>query len=189
VTAIHAAIRAATTAATRAVIERARRSRYTQIMRCMVTFGLVAAVAGCGGKKSSTTPGGDGDGTGTGAVVTAQTHLGWGMQGYNPESATPKTNVFLEVTDHHGQMQSYPMGDVQAPCTPGAGNGADIITTLMCVQNGTGAEFRAVYRGGADVIVLRRWVSPEDDPGDIELSFQEVSRIPVPTGSKVKPAT
>jgi hypothetical protein len=186
--AIHAA-----TKATRAVIERARGSRYTQAMRCLVTFGLVAAVAACTacGKKSSTTPSGDGDGTGsgTGAVVTAQMLLGWGMQGYNPESATPKTSVFLEVTDHHGATQSYPMGDVQAPCMPAAGNGADIITTLMCQTNGSGAEFRAVYRGGAEVIVLRRWVSPEDDPGDIELSFQEVSRIPVPTGSKVKPAS
>jgi hypothetical protein len=179
--------------ATRAVIERARGSRYTTTMRCLVMCGLVAAVAACGGKKSSTTPGGegsgDGTGSGTGAIITAQMLLGWGTQGYNPEAATPKTDVFLEVTDHHGATQSYPMGDVPAPCTPAAGNGADIITTLVCVTNGTGAEFRAVYRGGAEVIVLRRWVSPEDDPGDIELSFQEVSRIPVPTGSKVKPAS
>jgi hypothetical protein len=159
-------------------------------MRCLVTFGLVAAVAACTacGKKSSTTPGGDGDGTGSGEVITAQMLIGWGTQGYNPESSTPKTNVFLEVTDHHGATQSYPLGDIPAPCAPAAGNGADIITTLMCLQDGAGAEFRAVYRGGAEIIVLRRWVNPGDDPGDIEFSFQEVSRIPVPTGSKVKPA-
>lgn len=155
-------------------------------MRCLVSIALVAVA--CGGKKSSTTPSGDGDGTG-GAVVTAQTILGWGVQGYNPESTTPKTNVFLEVTDHHGQMQSYPLGDIPAPCAPAAGNGADIITTLRCVTtDGTGAEFRAVYRGGAEIIVLRRWVNPGDDPSDIEFSFQEVSRVPVPTGAKVKPA-
>jgi hypothetical protein len=159
-------------------------------MRSIVTFALVAVlVTACGGKKTSTTPAGDGDGTASDEVITAQMLLGWGTQGYNPESATPKTSIFLEVTDHHGQMQSYPMGDVPAPCSPAAGNGADIITTLQCMQpDGTGAEFRAVYRGGAELIVLRRWVNPGDDPGDIELSFQEVSRIPVPTGSKVKPA-
>jgi hypothetical protein len=181
---------------TRAVIERARGSRYTTIMRCLVICGLVAAVVACGGKKSSTTPpgsgsdgAGDGAGSGTGAIITAQMLLGWGISGYNPESSAPKTDVFLEVTDHHGATQSYPMGDVAAPCTPGAGNGADIITSLLCLQNGSGAEFRAVYRGGPEVMILRRWVSREDDPGDIELSFQEVSRIPVPTGSKVKPAS
>ncbi len=162
-------------------------------MRCLVTVAFVAFTAlvsgACGGKKTSTTPGGEGDGTGSGEVVTAQMLLGWGAGGYNSESSTPKTNVFLEVTDHHGQMQSYPLGDIPAPCSPAPGNGADIITTLRCAQpDGNGAEFRAVYRGGAEIIVLRRWVSPADDPGDIELSFQEVSRIPVPTGSKVKPA-
>lgn len=172
--------------ATPAVIEPMRASRYTDPMRWLVSIALVAAA--CGGKKTSTTPG-DGAGTGTGEVVTAQMLLGWGMQGYNPESATPKTDVFLEVTDHHGQVQSYPLGGLPAPCSPAAGNGADIITTLRCLQpDGTGAEFRAVYRGGAEIIVLRRWVSPTDDPGDVELSFQEVARVPVPTGSKVKPA-
>jgi hypothetical protein len=152
---------------------------------------LVVVLAACGGKKSSTSPtgDGDGDGAGTGAVVTAQTLLGWGTPGYNPEAQTPRTNVFLEVTDHHGATQSHPLGDVPAPCGAGAGNGDDIITTLLCVTpDGTGAEYRAVYRGGAEIIVLRRWVNPGDDPGDLELSFQEVSRVPVATGSKVKPA-
>ena len=67
------------------------------------------------------------------------------------------------------------------------GNGGDIITVLTCNLQGTGAEYRAVYRG-SDVIVLRRWVRPDDDPADVELSFVEISRVPVPTGSKVKPA-
>ncbi len=147
------------------------------------------AAAGCGGKQS-TTPGtgaGDGSGSGTG-TVTVQTLLGWGTPGYNPESATPKTNVFLEVTDHHGATQSYPLGDIAAPCAAAAGNGGDIITVLSCLNAGSGAEFRAVYRGGAEIIVLRRWVATGDDPAELELSFQEVSRVPVPTGSKVKPA-
>ena len=74
-----------------------------------------------------------------------------------------------------------------APCSIQPGNGADIITVLTCNVAGTGAEFRAVYRG-KDVIILRRWVSPEDDPADAELSFQEGSRVPVPSGSKVKAA-
>lgn len=154
---------------------------------------LVLVAAACGGKKSSTAPAGDGDGAGTGPVVTAQTILGWGTSGYNPEAQTPKTSVFLEVTDHHGATLSYPLGDIPAPCSAGPGNGSDIITTLLCVtpggpDGGTGAQYRAVYRGGAEIIVLRRWVNPGDDPGDIELSFQEVSRVPVATGAKVKPA-
>ncbi len=177
--------------ATRVVIERARRSRYTTIMRSTVlvaTIGL--GLLACGGKKpTSTTPGdGDGSGSGSGSVITAQMLIGWGAQGYNPESQSPKTSVFLAVTDHHGATQSYPLGEIPAPCQPTAGNGSDIITVLSCLQGGAGAEFRAVYRGGAEIIVLRRWVSPTDDPGDIELSFQEVSRVTVPTGSKVKPA-
>lgn len=158
-------------------------------MRWLVPIAVLAAATACGGKKSSTTPGEDGTGTGTGPVVTAQTLLGWGISGYNPDAASPKTNVFLEVTDHHGATQSYPLGDIPAPCNPAPGNGEDIITTLRCLTaDGTGAEYRAVYRGGAEIIVLRRWVNPGDDPGDVELSFQEVSRVPVPTGSKVKPA-
>jgi hypothetical protein len=172
------------------VIERARRSRYTTTMRSTVlvaTMGL--GLLACGGKKPTSTTPGDGDGSGSGPVITAQMLIGWGAQGYDPESQTPKTSVFLAVTDHHGATQSYPLGDISAPCQPAAGNGTDIITVLSCLQDGTGAEFRAVYRGGAEIIVLRRWVSPTDDPGDIELSFQEVTRVTVPTGSKVKPAS
>ncbi len=164
-------------------------------MRRTVGLGFAALVAalvaapGCGSKsKPASTPGdGDGDGPAT-PVITAQTLLGWGLTGYNPEAATPTTSVYLEVTDHHGATQSYPMGEVAAPCNPGAGNADDIITVLFCQRDGKGAEYRAVYRGGAEIIVLRRWVAPDDDPAELELSFQEVGRVPVPTGSKVKPA-
>lgn len=143
------------------------------------------AIAACGGKKTTVTPD---PGTGSEVpVVTIQHLLGWGLQGYNPEAAVPTTKVFLEVTDHHGATQSYPLEDVAAPCSVQQGNGSDIITVLTCNLMGTGAEYRAVYRGN-DVIVLRRWVRPDDDPAEAELSFQEISRIPVPTGSKVKPA-
>lgn len=147
---------------------------------------LAVGVVACGGKKpSTTTPTGTGDGE---PVITVQTLLGWGTQGYDPEATAPRTKVYLEVTDHHGQTQSYPLEDVAAPCTAMAGNGADIVTALSCLQDGSGAEYRAVYRG-ADVIVLRRRVAPGDDPADIELSFQELTRVPVPAGSKVKPAS
>jgi hypothetical protein len=160
-------------------------------MRKLVSVALLVAVAACGSKKpATTTPEGDGEGSGSGKddVITVQTLLGWGTHGYNPESSAPKTEVFLEVTDHHGASQSYPMGEVPVPCGPLAGNGSDIITVLSCVVDGSGAEFRAVYRGGDEIIVLRRWVSPTDDPADLEMLFQEVSRVPVATGSKVKPA-
>jgi hypothetical protein len=148
---------------------------------------LLLAIAACGGKKPTTTPEPD---TGTGRdvpVVTIQTLLGWGLQGYNPEAAQPRTTVFLEVTDHHGATQSFPLEEIAAPCSVQQGNGDDIITVLTCNVQGTGAEYRAVYRGN-DVIVLRRWVRPDDDPGEAELSFQEISRVDVPAGSKVKPA-
>jgi len=156
----------------------------------VLAVSVALACAACGGKKSSTTPVESGEGSGSGSagpVITAQLLIGWGATGYDPASSAPRTNIFLEVTDHHGASQSYPMGTVAAPCAPVAGNGGDIVTVLSCVQNGSGAELRAVYRG-VDVIVLRRTVSPDDDPADVELSFQEVSRVPVPTGSKVKPA-
>lgn len=155
-------------------------------MRFVVLVALVT-VAACGGKKPKTTTAGEGSGSEQPPLITVQTLLGWGLQGYNPDSQTPKTQVFLEVTDHHAQTQSYPLGEIAAPCSIQPGNGADIITVLTCNVAGTGAEFRAVYRG-KDVIILRRWVSPEDDPADAELSFQEVSRVPVPSGSKVKAA-
>jgi hypothetical protein len=156
-------------------------------MRTVVLVALVT-VAACGSKKPSTTPDpGSGSGSEEPPVITVQTLLGWGTQGYNPDAATPRTKIFLEVTDHHGATQSYPLGEIAAPCSPQPGNGADIVTVLACNLAGTGAEFRAVYRGN-DVIVLRRWVTPDDDPAEAELSFQEVSRIPVATGSKVKPA-
>lgn len=149
---------------------------------------LVIALAACGGKKKNPANPEPGTASGTDVpVVTIQTLLGWGLQGYNPDAQVPKTKVFLEVTDHHGATQSYPLEDVAAPCSVQPGNGGDIITVLTCNVAGTGAEYRAVYRGN-DVIVLRRWVRPDDDPADAELSFQEISRVPVPTGSKVKPA-
>lgn len=152
----------------------------------LLALGTVVVLAACGGKKSGTTPDKDPGSDGP-PPVTIQTLLGWGLQGYNPEATQPKTRVFLEVTDHHGATQSYPLEEVAAPCSVQVGNGADIITVLTCNLQGTGAEYRAVYRGN-DVIVLRRWVRPDDDPAEAELSFQEISRVPVPTGSKVKPA-
>jgi hypothetical protein len=158
-------------------------------MRIALMAALLALTA-CGGKKSSTTPDERAAGGGEDVpVVTAQMLIGWGTQGYNPEAQVPKTKVFLEVTDHHGATQSYPLEDIEAPCSPKAGNGGDIITALACAkEDGTGAEFRAVYRGN-DVIVLRRWVRVDDDPAEAELDFQEISRIAVPTGSKVKPTS
>ncbi len=152
----------------------------------LLVLGTIVVLAACGSKKPKATSPDEGSGTDT-PVITVQTLLGWGLQGYNPEASQPRTKVFLEVTDHHGATQSYPLDEVAAPCSVQVGNGADIITVLTCNLQGTGAEYRAVYRGN-DVIVLRRWVRPDDDPAEAELSFQEISRVPVPTGSKVKPA-
>ena len=45
----------------------------------------------------------------------------------------------------------------------------------------------ALQRAG--IIVLRRNYTPDDDPADVELSFREVMRVPVPPGSSVKPAS
>jgi hypothetical protein len=154
-------------------------------MRVAIGVALLA-LAACGGKNKSTTPD-KGTGGEDPPLPVARTLLGWGTAGYNPDAQVPKTKVFLEITDHNGATQSYPMGEIAAPCSPVPGNGADIVTVLQCNKDGTGAEFRAVYRG-SDIIILRRWVTPEDDPAEIEMAFQEISRVPVPTGSKVAPA-
>ncbi|HVK76453.1 MAG TPA: hypothetical protein VM734_24175 [Kofleriaceae bacterium] len=144
-------------------------------------------IAACGGKKSPTTPDGAGAGTGTGGeVIAAQTLLSWGLQGYNPEASNPVTKIFLEVTDHNGATKSYPVGEARGACTPAAGNGADIITALACIQVVPGVELRAVFRG-QDIIVLSRRVDEASEPAD-ELAFQEVTRVPVPAGASVKPA-
>lgn len=145
-----------------------------------------ALLAACGGTQKP----GDGDGTGSGsgpAPPTAQTLLAFAASGWDGAASQPRSRLFLEVTNHNGSTQSYPIGEVAAPCAPAAGNGADIVTTMRCDRGGSGAELRAVYRG-ADIIVLRRNYTPDDDPADAELSYQEVTRIPVPPGSKVKPA-
>ncbi len=144
---------------------------------------VVLLLAACG-KKSTTTPG-TGTVTGTdGEVITSQTLLGWGLQGYNADATSPSTKVFLEVTDHNGATKSFPVGEAAGACTPKAGNGADIITALMCNSVAPGVELRAVFRG-QDVIVLSRRIDDATDPSD-ELAFQEVTRVPVPVGSKVK---
>jgi hypothetical protein len=83
--------------------------------------------------------------------------------------------------------KSYPLGDSAVPCQVAKGNGGDIITALMCLADGAGAEYRAVFRG-TEIFVLLRPIDPSDDPGDIELSFREVQRIGVPAGSKVEAA-
>jgi hypothetical protein len=115
--------------------------------------------------------------------VTVKTTLGWGRQA----ATGGKTNVFLEVTDHTGKTKSYPLGDQAAPCQVAKGNGGDIITALMCLADGAGAEYRAVYRG-SEIIVLLRPIDPTDDPGDIELSFREIQRVGVPAGAQVAAA-
>lgn len=153
-------------------------------------FLCVVALAACGGRQ---TPAGTGSGSGSGsgsgpAAPVAQTLLGFSANGYDAANH-PKSKIYLEVTNHNGAMQSYEVGEVDAPCTLGTGNGEDIVTTMRCDVAGTGADLRAVYRGGGDIIVLRRNYLPTDDPADVELSFREVMRVPVPPGASVKPAT
>ncbi len=150
------------------------------VAACVLT-GCV--LTGCKGKKP-TTAGPNGSGSGSNPPsITAETTLGWGRQ----PATGGKTNLFLEVTDHTGKTDSYPLGDSTVPCQTATGNGTDIITTQRCLADGVGAEYRAVYRG-AVVFVLRRPVDPSDDPADIELSFREVQRIDVPAGAKVRAA-
>lgn len=149
----------------------------------LLTIAVIGLLAGCGNGKKATTPtGGSGSGSDLPDVV-AQTLIGWGRQ----EQPGSKWSLFLEVTDHTGRAQSYPLGESTQPCSVGKGNGGDVITSLQCVTAATGAEYRAVYRAN-QIIVLRRPVDPSDDPADIELSFREVQRVDVPVGSKVSAA-
>jgi hypothetical protein len=144
----------------------------------------VIVVAACGGTQKP-----NGDGTGTGSATppqpVAQTLLAFAATG----GGSSPSKIFLEVTDHNGSMQSYPIGEADPPCERTPGNGDDIITVMKCDASGTGVELRAVYRRGTEIIVLRRSYTPEDDPADVELSFREVTRIPVPAGAAVKPAS
>ena len=153
-----------------------------RIVLCLVAV----AGAACGGTQTHTDGSGSGSGSEGPPPPTAQTLLGFSASGYDA-AARPVSKIYLEVTNHNGAMQSYPVGEVAAPCAPAAGNGGDIVTAMRCDQGGTGAELRAVFRG-TDVIILRRNYTPDDDPADAELAFQEVMRVPVPPGSKVKPA-
>lgn len=147
-----------------------------------ISMVLGLALAACGGKKETTKPG-DGDGTGDGPEPPiAQTLIGWGQQ----PATGGKINLFLEVTDHTGASKSYPVGEVTVACQTAAGKD-DIVTSLVCLQDGTGAELRAVHRN-AEIIVLRRAVDPSDNPDDVELSFREITRIEVPVGAAVRPA-
>jgi hypothetical protein len=146
----------------------------------IVVLGLVA---GCG-NKDKTTPPKTGSGSGSDLPeIVAETTLGWGRQ----PATGGKLNLFLEVTDHTGQTKSYPLGESLVPCQVAKGSGTDVVTSLMCLTDGMGAEFRAVYRAN-QIIVLRRPVDPSDDPAEIELSFREVQRVDVPVGSKVTAA-
>lgn len=152
----------------------------------MRTLLCVVALAACSGTQK---PKGGGDGSGSEPPAPiAQTLLSFAASGY--DAAThPTSKIYLEVTNHNGAMQSYPVGEVGAPCASAAGNGADIIAAMKCDVSGTGADLRAVYRGTTEIIILRRNYTPDDDPTDIELSFREVMRVPVPPGSNVKPAS
>ncbi len=165
-------------------VEPAAQTRYTRVMRMLLC--LVVA-AGCGASHKPDPGDGSGDGSGP-PPPTAQTLLGFAASGWDPTASLPKNRLFVEVTDHNGSTQSYPIGEVAAPCASGAGNGSDIVTTMRCDLAGTGAELRAVYRGG-DVIVLRRNYLPGDDPAEAEFAFQEITRVPVPAGAKVRPAS
>jgi hypothetical protein len=160
-------------------------------MRRQACFaGLFAASflggVGCGARSSGTTapPAAAGDES---PGSTSQTLLGWGLEGWDPAVPGAQTKIFLAVTDQNGQTQSHPLENVAAACTPMAGNGRDVVIALSCLADGSGAELRAVYRG-TGVIVLRRRVRPDDNPADAELSFEEIARIAVPSGSDVKPA-
>jgi hypothetical protein len=165
------------------VVERGRQACYTQPMRTLL---CVVALAACSGTPKKA--GGDGSGTGSAPPPpAAQTLLAFAASAYDAQTQ-PQSKLYLEVTDHNGSMQSYPLGEVGAPCERAAGNGSDIIAGMRCDVAGTGAELRAVFRGTTEIIVLRRNYTPEDDPADLEMSFREVLRVPVPPGSNVKPA-
>lgn len=152
-----------------------------------ITMVLVAGLlAACGGGKKDPKQAGDGDGSGEGSgppPPIAQTLLGWGQQ----PATGGKINLFLEVTDHTGASKSYPVGDVTVACQTATGKD-DVVTALVCLKDGSGAELRAVHRN-AEIIVLRRAVDPADDPEDVELSFREITRVEVPVGAAVRPAT
>ncbi|MBE7450182.1 MAG: hypothetical protein HS111_15160 [Kofleriaceae bacterium] len=190
----------AATTTTPAPIERRRGSRYTRGMRSAdmrrtVGLGFAALVAalvaapGCGSKsKPASTPGdGDGDGPAT-PVITAQTLLGWGLTGRQPRGRDA----------HHQRLPRGHRSPRRHPELPHGGGGG-------AVQPGRRQRRRHHHRAVLPARRQGRRVPrglprrrrdhraaplgrPDDDPAELELSFQEVGRVPVPTGSKVKPA-
>lgn len=145
-------------------------------------LGAALVLAGCPKNDGgTTTTGGGGDDDGTDQPIKA-TVVSFGTQdlaGLNAE--TPKTKVWMSVTDETGAAKSFPVDEIAATCTAETGGDLGAVGTLRCWYAGAGANYIAVARN-QNLIILRQWTQEEDEePAD----YEELKQIPLPLGARV----
>lgn len=145
-------------------------------------LGAVLVLAGCPKNDAGgTTTTGGGSGTGTDQPIKA-TVVSFGTQNLaGIEADTPKTKVWMSVTDETGSAKSFPIDEIAAECSAEVGGELGAVGTLRCWWAGAGANYIAVARA-QDLIILRQWTEEgTDEPAD----YEELTRISLSLGARV----
>jgi len=151
-------------------------------MRSLLIAAAALGLAGCPKGNGGDTTTGSGTGNGTDNQTIKATVVSFGTQdlaGINSE--TPKTKVWMSVTDETGSAKSFPIDEIAATCTAAAGGDLGAVGTLQCWYAGAGANYIAVARS-QELIILRQWTEEgTDEPAD----YEELTRITLTLGARV----
>src|SRR5678815_1135219 len=149
---------------------------WTRLVTIPVLVCAMTACSACGGKTKPKPPVDD--------RPARKAILTWGLVPSTPHGDTPRTDVFLAVTDETGKSVSYPLGTFDGTCTiVGPIAEYQALTAVSCTYNDKGAQLHA--GGNRDQVIVMRMdveVGVNPDP----LNRHEVTTIPIPLGAKIE---
>ncbi|MBP6633045.1 MAG: hypothetical protein KA297_26735 [Kofleriaceae bacterium] len=148
-------------------------------VRPVLFAAALTALAACGGGKTEpTTPEGP-----TGPAKKASVSFG-ATSASRPGASTPRSEVFLTLTDERGHATSHPVGTFDGACNDIGPNPAmSALTAMQCWWAGAGVQLHAVA-GRGEVIVMKLPVLEGAQPDP--MAREEVTRVSVEPGARIE---